>query len=118
MFTIGIIGILRLLLTKFARFRNLFNNLLQAICWNIVIKTVQAGFLAYCLTVFSSIFDPNDQKDLIISSITLWLLVSFVASNFVYLSIKNEDDLNSYDVSDSVGALYSNLDPYNRWSLF
>lgn len=47
---IAIIPLLKFLLKKYLRLQKILDNLIRAVCWNMVIKTFQAGFLAYSMT--------------------------------------------------------------------
>lgn len=47
---ITIISLLKFLLKKYLRLQRILNTLIRVVCWNMVIKTFQAGFLAYSMT--------------------------------------------------------------------
>jgi hypothetical protein len=47
---IAIISLLKFLLKKYLRLQRILDTLIRVVCWNMVIKTFQAGFLAYSMT--------------------------------------------------------------------
>jgi len=47
---IAIISLFKFLLKKYFRLQRILDTLIRAVCWNMVIKTFQAGFLAYSVT--------------------------------------------------------------------
>ena len=82
-----------------------------------VIKTLQGGFLGYCLSSLVALVYATSLSDQIISGLILATLCLFVAFNFKFLYQKSPKYLELESVKSRVGSLYSELNIWNKIAL-
>jgi hypothetical protein len=102
---------------KYPKVKTLIEKLIRKVCWNMVIKTVQAGFLGYALSALMTISYSKNPSDLAISSLILIGLVAMVILNCRYLWRKPASQLDRKYIRSTVGATYSELNIFSKVAL-
>jgi hypothetical protein len=102
---------------SYPKIKPMIEKAIRKVCWNMVIKTFQGGFLGYCLSSLMSLTHSTIPSDLAISSIILMGLVALVILNGVYLWKKPTDQLARKYVRSKFGAAYSELNIYSKVAL-
>jgi hypothetical protein len=102
---------------KFPKGKTLIEQIIRKVCWNMVIKTFQGGFLIYSLSALMTLSNSKKPSDLAISSLILTGLVTMVIINCIYLWKKPAQQLARKYVRSRLGATYSELNIYSRSAL-
>jgi Ni,Fe-hydrogenase I cytochrome b subunit len=102
---------------NYPRAKTLIEKFIRKICWNMVIKTFQAGFLGNALSALITLSYSKSPSDLTISSFILTTLVTLVILNGIYLWKKPTKQLARKYVRSKLGATYSELNIYSRFAL-
>jgi hypothetical protein len=115
--------LLKFILKAFPRLLKVLERIKNLVCWNIIIKTFQAGFLNHALEAIKGVnrYSFNQQRDVLdyaISIITLLVLIVLVTLNFTFTLFSSPEKFSQSEAKASYGAIYSGLDVWRFPALF
>jgi hypothetical protein len=107
--------LLKFLLKSFPTLLIILEKIKNLICWNIIIKTVQTGFLTYTLEAIKGIkrYSFNEQRNVLdcaISITTLILLIVLITLNFTFTLLSTSEKFSDSQAKAKYGAIYTGLD--------
>jgi hypothetical protein len=102
---------------KISRLQKILTYLIDKICWNLVIKTFQAGILSYAFSAMSTLVWSKTPHEIVLSVLILVCIVAIVAYQHHYLHSKTGSYLAQPETKTRIGALFSELDVFRRIAL-
>jgi hypothetical protein len=119
----GTVFLLKFLLKSFPTLLIILEKIKNLICWNIIIKTVQTGFLTYTLEAIKGInrYSYNEQRNVLdyaISITILILLIVLITLNFIFTLLSTPEKFSKSSAKARYGAIYTGLDVWRFPALF
>ena len=102
---------------KISRLQKIITYLIDKICWNLVIKTFQAGFLGYAFSAMNTLVWSTTPHEIALSALILVCIVAIVAYQHHYLHSKTGSYLFQPETKTRIGALFSEVDVFRRIAL-
>ena len=118
-----VLGIRRLV--KIEKLRMILDKIKLMICWNMVIKCLQGGFLAYCtsaITVLTTaptlqnLYSSSKITERVISMFIMLLLILAVCLQFIFTMLN--EPIQLIKSRDKFGSIYTGVDVYRKSALF
>jgi hypothetical protein len=115
--------LLKFLLKAFPKLLKLLEKIKNFICWNMIIKTIQTGFLTYAIEAIKGVnryyySQQGNLADYAISITVLTILIILISLNFTFTLLSSPEKLSESKAKAKYGAIYSGLDVWRFPALF